>query len=199
MGYLHAGRSERRVRGARLNLPQGWRCSIRSCADRRKRCSPSNFRSPPISISASMRVACRASSTSTASRFVTHTVVKIKQHYEGHGRQVAARGVGAEPTWAPQLHRRRRGCRHLQSGRRDMGGADPLAPRPRHHDHSRDGPSVYPRSAQGALGAHGHRATVPFARRHEYERKKIPAPTASISRLISARANERDHHENHPS
>lgn len=32
--------------------------------------------------------------------FVTHTVVKIAQQYEGHARQVMLAVIGAEPTWA---------------------------------------------------------------------------------------------------
>ena len=36
----------------------------------------------------------------TCQPFVLHTVVKIRQQYEGHGRQVLLAVFGAEPTWA---------------------------------------------------------------------------------------------------
>ena len=109
----------------------------------------------------------------TCQPFVTHTVVKIKQHYEGHGRQVLLAVFGAEPTWA-------RNCTVVDEdvdiyNLDDVMWAVLTRSRP-----DRDimiipeTPSFYRDPHKEHWGRMGIDATVPFARRHEYERKKIP-------------------------
>jgi UbiD family decarboxylase len=105
--------------------------------------------------------------------FVTHAVVKIRQHYEGHGRQVLLAVFGAEPTWA-------RNCPVVDEDvdiykLDDVMWAVLTRSRP-----DRDimlipeTPSFYRDPHKEHWGRMGIDATVPFARRHEYERKKIP-------------------------
>jgi UbiD family decarboxylase len=109
----------------------------------------------------------------TCQPFVLHTVVKIRQQYEGHARQVLMAVFGAEPTWAKTctvvdedvniydmndvmwavLTRSRPDTDTL------VLPAIPSFYRDKHHDH------------WGRLGID---ATAPFARRHEFERKRVP-------------------------
>jgi UbiD family decarboxylase len=109
----------------------------------------------------------------TCQPFVLHTVVKIKQHYEGHGRQVLLAVFGAEPTWA-------KACTVVDEDvdiydMNDVMWAVLTRSRP---DHDvliiPDTPSFYRDPHKEHWGRLGIDATVPFARRHEYERKKIP-------------------------
>jgi UbiD family decarboxylase len=105
--------------------------------------------------------------------FVTNVVVKIKQHYEGHGRQVLLAVFGAEPTWA-------RNCTVVDEDV-DINALDDVTwavltrSRP-----DRDimiipeTPSFYRDPHKDHWGRVGIDATVPFARRHEYDRKRIP-------------------------
>ncbi|MDR2725054.1 MAG: UbiD family decarboxylase [Candidatus Adiutrix sp.] len=105
--------------------------------------------------------------------FVTNVVVKIKQHYEGHGRQVLLAVFGAEPTWA-------RNCTVVDEDV-DINKLDDVTwavltrSRP-----DRDiiiipeTPSFYRDPHKEHWGRVGIDATVPFARRREYERKRIP-------------------------
>ena len=62
--------------------------------------------------------------------FVLQTVVQIRQHFDGHARQVILSVFGNSPIWAQVLHRRRRRCRPLRFERRQLGGDDPGAPGP---------------------------------------------------------------------
>jgi UbiD family decarboxylase len=64
----------------------------------------------------------------TCTPFVLHVVVKIRQQYEGHARQVLLAVFGADLTWAKNLHRGRRRREHLRHERRRMGRAHPLPP-----------------------------------------------------------------------
>lgn len=109
----------------------------------------------------------------TCQPFVTHTVVKICQQYEGHSRQVLLAVFGAEPTWA-------RNCTVVDEDvdiydMNDVMWAVLTRSRP-----DRDimiipeTPSFYRDPHKEHWGRMGIDATVPFARRHEYERKKIP-------------------------
>jgi UbiD family decarboxylase len=109
----------------------------------------------------------------TCQPFVTHTVVKINQHYEGHGRQVLLAVFGAELTWA-------RNCTVVDEdvdiyNMDDVMWAVLTRSRP-----DRDiiiipeTPSFYRDPYKEHWGRMGIDATVPFARRREYERKKIP-------------------------
>jgi UbiD family decarboxylase len=109
----------------------------------------------------------------TCQPFVLHTVVKIKQHYEGHGRQVLLAVFGAEPTWA-------KACTVVDEDvdiydMDDVMWAVLTRSRP-----DKDvmiipeTPSFYRDPHREHWGRLGIDATVPFNRRHEYERKKIP-------------------------
>ncbi|MDR0441677.1 MAG: UbiD family decarboxylase [Candidatus Accumulibacter sp.] len=105
--------------------------------------------------------------------FVTHAVVKIRQHYEGHGRQVLLAVFGAEPTWA-------RNCTVVDEdvdiyNLDDVIWAVLTRSRPdRDVMLIAETPSFYRDPHKEHWGRMGIDATVPFARRHEYERKKIP-------------------------
>ena len=109
----------------------------------------------------------------TCQPFVLHTVVKIKQQYEGHGRQVLLAVFGAEPTWA-------KACTVVDEdvdiySMDDVMWAVLTRSRP-----DKDvmiipeTPSFYRDPQKEHWGRLGVDATVPFNRRHEYERKKIP-------------------------
>jgi UbiD family decarboxylase len=109
----------------------------------------------------------------TCQPFVLHTVVKIRQQYEGHGRQVLLAVFGAEPTWAKT-------CTVVDEDvdiydMNDVMWAVLTRSRP---DKDvliiPDTPSFYRDPHKEHWGRLGIDATVPFARRHEYERKKIP-------------------------
>ena len=105
--------------------------------------------------------------------FVSNVVVKIKQQYEGHARQVLLAVFGAELTWA-------RNCTVVDEDvdiykLDDVIWATLTRSRP-----DRDimiipeTPSFYRDPHKEHWGRVGIDATVPFARRHEYERKRIP-------------------------
>jgi UbiD family decarboxylase len=109
----------------------------------------------------------------TCHPFVSHTVVKIKQQYEGHARQVLLAVFGAEPTWA-------KACTVVDEdvdiySMDDVMWAVLTRSRP-----DRDvmiipeTPSFYRDPHKEHWGRIGIDATAPFARRHEFERKKIP-------------------------
>jgi len=109
----------------------------------------------------------------TCQPFVLHTVVKIRQQYEGHGRQVLLAVFGAEPTWAKT-------CTVVDEDvdiydMNDVMWAVLTRSRP-----DKDvlvipeTPSFYRDPHKEHWGRLGIDATVPYARRHEYERKKIP-------------------------
>ena len=109
----------------------------------------------------------------TCQPFVLHTVVKIRQQYEGHGRQVLLAVFGAEPTWGKT-------CTVVDEDvdiydMNDVMWAVLTRSRP---DKDvliiPDTPSFYRDPHKEHWGRLGIDATVPFARRHEYERKKIP-------------------------
>jgi UbiD family decarboxylase len=109
----------------------------------------------------------------TCQPFVLHTVVKIKQQYEGHGRQVLLAVFGAEPTWA-------KSCTVVDEdvdiySMDDVMWAVLTRSRP-----DKDvliipeTPSFYRDPHKEHWGRLGIDATAPFGRRHEYERKRIP-------------------------
>jgi UbiD family decarboxylase len=113
----------------------------------------------------------------TCQPFVLHTVVKIRQQYEGHGRQVLLAVFGAEPIWA-------KACTVVDEDvdiydMNDVMWAVLTRSRP---DHDvliiPDTPSFYRDPHKEHWGRLGIDATVPFARRHEYERKKIPGASS---------------------
>jgi UbiD family decarboxylase len=109
----------------------------------------------------------------TCQPFVLHTVVKIRQQYEGHARQVLMAVFGAEPTWAKT-------CTVVDEDvniydMNDVMWAVLTRSRP-----DRDVlvlpevPSFYRDPHKDHWGRLGIDATAPFARRHEFERKRIP-------------------------
>ena len=109
----------------------------------------------------------------TCQPFVLHTVVKIAQQYEGHGRQVLLAVFGAEPTWAKT-------CTVVDEDvdiydMNDVMWAVLTRSRPDKDVLIIPGtPSFYRDPHKEHWGRLGIDATVPFSRRHEYERKKIP-------------------------
>jgi UbiD family decarboxylase len=109
----------------------------------------------------------------TCQPFVTQVVVKIRQQYEGHARQVLLAVFGAEPTWA-------RNCIVVDEDV-DIYNLDDVMwavlTRSRPDKDTiivQDTPSFYRDPHKDHWGRMGIDATAPFARRHEFERKRIP-------------------------
>ena len=109
----------------------------------------------------------------TCQPFVLHTVVKIRQEYEGHARQVLLAVFGAEPTWAKV-------CTVVDEdvdiyNMDDVMWAVLTRSRPdRNVMIIPDTPSFYRDPYKDHFGRMGIDATVPFSRRAEFERKRIP-------------------------
>ena len=105
--------------------------------------------------------------------FVLHTVIKIRQAYEGHARQVLLAAMGAELTWAKV-------CTVVDEdvNIHDMDDVMwAILTRARLDDsliHLRSIPSFYRDPHQDHWGRLAIDATAPFARRHQFERKRIP-------------------------
>jgi len=120
----------------------------------------------------------------TCQPFVLHTVVKIRQQYEGHARQVLMAVFGAEPTWAKT-------CTVVDEDvniydMNDVMWAVLTRSRP-----DRDVmvlpevPSFYRDPHRDHWGRLGIDATAPFARRAEFERKRVPgADTLDLGRYL---------------
>ena len=113
----------------------------------------------------------------TCQPFVLHTVVKIRQQYEGHARQVLMAVFGAEPTWAKT-------CTVVDEDvniydMNDVMWAVLTRSRP-----DRDVlilpevPSFYRDPHHDHWGRLGIDATAPFGRRAEFERKRVPGAEA---------------------
>jgi UbiD family decarboxylase len=109
----------------------------------------------------------------TCQPFVLHTVVKIRQQYEGHARQVLLAVLGAEPTWA-------KACTVVDEDvdiydMNDVMWAVLTRSRP---DVDTliipDTPSFYRDPHKDHWGRLGIDATAPFERRSEFVRKRIP-------------------------
>lgn len=122
----------------------------------------------------------------TCQPFVLHTVVKIQQQYDGHGRQVLLSVFGAEPTWA-------KACTVVDEDvdiydMDDVMWAVLTRSRPdRNIMIVPDTPSFYRDPHKDHWGRLGIDATVPYARRHEFERKRIPgAKTIELSKYFDA-------------
>lgn len=105
--------------------------------------------------------------------FVLHTVVKIRQQYDGHARQVLLAVMGAEPTWAKM-------CTVVDEDvdiydMNDVMWAVLTRARP-----DRDilvvpsVPSFYRDPDKDHWGRLAIDATAPFDRRHNFERKHVP-------------------------
>ena len=117
--------------------------------------------------------------------FVLHTVVQIRQQYEGHARQVLMAVFGAEPTWAKT-------CTVVDEDvniydMNDVMWAVLTRSRPdRDVMILPDVPSFYRDPHKDHWGRLGIDATAPFARRHEFERKRVPgADTVDLRRYLS--------------
>ena len=117
----------------------------------------------------------------TCHPFVTHVVVKIRQQYEGHARQVLLAVFGAEPTWAKVVT--------VVDDDVDIYDMDDVmwAVLTRSRPDKdvmliEDTPSFYRDPHKDHWGRMGIDATVPFDRRAEFERKRIPgADTIDLS------------------
>lgn len=117
----------------------------------------------------------------TCQPFVLHTIVKIQQQYEGHARQVLLAVFGSEPTWAKV-------CTVVDEdvdiySMDDVMWAVLTRSRP-----DKDvmvipeTPSFYRDPLKDHWGRLGIDATIPFGRKDEYERKRIPgADTVNLS------------------
>jgi UbiD family decarboxylase len=122
----------------------------------------------------------------TCQPFVLHTVVKIKQQYPGHARQVLLAVIGAEPTWAKV-------CTVVDEDvdiydMDDVMWATLTRARP---DKDvmiiPDTPSFYRDVHQDHWGRLLIDATAPFERRAEFERKRIPgADSVDLARYFGA-------------
>jgi UbiD family decarboxylase len=120
----------------------------------------------------------------TCHPFVLHPVVKIRQQYEGHARQVLLAVFGAEPTWAKV-------CTVVDEDvdiydMDDVMWAVLTRSRP---DKDvliiPDTPSFYRDPHKDHWSRMGIDATVPFNRRKEFERKRIPgANTVDLSQYF---------------
>ena len=113
----------------------------------------------------------------TCQPFVLHTVVKIRQQYAGHARQVLLAVLGAEPTWAKV-------CTVVDEDvdiydMNDVMWAVLTRSRP---DVDTviipDTPSFYRDPHKDHWGRLGIDATAPFERRSEFVRKRIPGAEA---------------------
>ena len=109
----------------------------------------------------------------TCQPFVLHTVVKIRQEYEGHARQVLLAVLGSEPTWA-------KACTVVDEDvdiydMNDVMWAVLTRSRPdRDTLIIPDTPSFYRDPHKDHWGRLGIDATAPFERRSEFVRKRIP-------------------------
>src|SRR4029450_5150460 len=120
----------------------------------------------------------------TCQPFGLHTGVKIRHEDGGHSRQVLMAVFGAEPTWAKT-------CTVVDEDvniydMNDVMWAVLTRARP-----DRDVlvlpeiPSFYRDPHKDHWGRMGIDATAPFARRHEFERKRVPgADTADLGAYV---------------
>jgi UbiD family decarboxylase len=113
----------------------------------------------------------------TCQPFVTHAIVKIRQQYEGHARQVMLAVIGSEPTWAKM-------CTVVDEDvdiydLDDVIWAVLTRARP---DKDMiiipETPSFYRDPHKDHWGRLAIDATAPFARRDEFVRKRIPGADA---------------------
>jgi UbiD family decarboxylase len=122
----------------------------------------------------------------TCQPFVLHVIVKMKQSYEGHARQVLLAVFGAEPTWAKT-------CTVVDEdvdiySMDDVTWAVLTRSRP-----DKDvmiipeTPSFYRDPLKDHWGRMGIDATIPFGREAEYVRKRIPgSDTVDLAKYFDA-------------
>ena len=122
----------------------------------------------------------------TCQPFVLHTVVKIKQQYEGHARQVLLAVLGSEPTWAKM-------CTVVDEDVDIYDMNDVMwavltrARLDRDTITIENTPSFYRDPHKDHWGRLGIDATAPFDRRDEFVRKTIPGvETLDLSRYLDA-------------
>ena len=128
----------------------------------------------------------------TCQPFVLHSVVKIKQQYEGHARQVLLAVMGAEPTWAKMVT--------VVDEDVDIYNMDDVMwailtrSRPdKDFITIPDTPTFYRDPNRDHWGRMGIDATAPFARRDEFVRKRIPgADAVDISQYIEPENEAKD-------
>ena len=105
--------------------------------------------------------------------FILHTVVKIKQQYEGHARQVLLAVMGSELTWA-------KACTVVDedvdiTSMDEVMWATLTRARPdRDYIIVPNVPSFYRDPHKDHWGRIGIDATAPYERREKFERKRIP-------------------------
>jgi UbiD family decarboxylase len=109
----------------------------------------------------------------TCQPFVTHVVVKVRQQYEGHARQVMLAVIGAEPTWAKMVT--------VVDEDVDIYDLDDVIwavlTRARPDKDMLiipETPSFYRDPHKDHWGRLAIDATAPFARRDEFVRKRVP-------------------------
>ena len=125
----------------------------------------------------------------TCQPFVLHAVVKIRQQYEGHARQVLLAVMGAEPTWAKMVT--------VVDEDVDIYNMDDVMwailtrSRPdKDFITIPETPTFYRDPQKDHWGRMGIDATAPFARRDEFVRKRIPgANTVDIAQYVEPRHN----------
>ncbi|HLI11577.1 MAG TPA: UbiD family decarboxylase [Alphaproteobacteria bacterium] len=124
----------------------------------------------------------------TCQPFVLHTVVKIRQEYEGHARQVLLAVMGAEPTWAKV-------CTVVDEDvdiydMDDVMWAILTRARPDTDTIVIPAtPSFYRDQHKDHWGRLGIDATAPFHRRDEFVRKRIPgADTVDLDEFFGKQA-----------
>jgi UbiD family decarboxylase len=123
----------------------------------------------------------------TCQPFVLHSVVKMRQQYEGHARQVLVAVMGAEPTWAKMVTVVDEDVDIYDMD--DVMWAILTRSRPDKDVITiPDTPTFYRDPQKDHWGRMGIDATAPFARRDEYVRKRIPgAATVDLSQYIEPR------------
>lgn len=121
----------------------------------------------------------------TCQPFVLHTVVKIRQQYEGHARQVLLAVLGSEPTWAKVVT-----VVDEDVDIYDMNDVMwAILTRSRVDRDTMiipDTPSFYRDPHKDHWGRLAIDATAPFARREEFMRKRIPgADSVDLRRYLA--------------
>ncbi|HZS83778.1 MAG TPA: UbiD family decarboxylase [Stellaceae bacterium] len=109
----------------------------------------------------------------TCQPFVNHAIIKIKQQYEGHARQVLLAAMGAEPTWVKMCTVVDEDVDIYDLG--DVIWAVLTRARPDQAVMVLQAiPSFYRDPQKDHWGRLAIDATAPFARRAEFERKRVP-------------------------
>ena len=117
----------------------------------------------------------------TCHPFVLHTVVKIRQQYEGHARQVLMAVLGVEPTWAKAVTVVDEDVDIYDMD--DVMWAILTRSRPdRDTIIIPDTPTFYRDPHRDHWGRIGTDATAPYERRDDFVRKRIPGADTYFER-----------------